>query len=296
MSKSLLEFFTRSLGSFQQSSQTIQVLTTLQASTYPPPPWNPATTRCRIVVLDSSFNPPTSAHAHMALAALENQQVGGQHDDAHRGPATDAQRLVLLLSVNNADKAPKPASFPHRLTMMEVFGRDILERSKTPLEVDVAVTTLPYFHDKSAAMAAHPAYATASGWQPHSQVFLAGFDTLVRILQPKYYGGQQGMLEALAGFFSRAQLRITMRPDDEWGTTDDQRAWAAQRDIPLLTNPNVVMVDAVQGERVMKAVSSSKVRHLAMTGDEAELDGYVCDEVKRWILEQKLFRKDLAVP
>ena len=48
-----------------------------------------------ISVLDSSFNPPTNAHAALARAPLD---ALGEQPDA----------TLLLLSVTNADKAPKP--------------------------------------------------------------------------------------------------------------------------------------------------------------------------------------------
>lgn len=48
-----------------------------------------------LYVLDSSFNPPTKAHFHMALSAL-------RHDAPRDG--LDVKRLLLLLAVRNADK------------------------------------------------------------------------------------------------------------------------------------------------------------------------------------------------
>ena len=75
-------------------------------------------------------------------------------------------RVLLLLATNNADKAPRPAAFPHRLAMMYVFARDLAELLAagpspgpgTGMAIDIGVTTEPYFHSKSAAVAESPFY------------------------------------------------------------------------------------------------------------------------------------------
>ncbi|KKY37844.1 putative cytidylyltransferase family protein [Diaporthe ampelina] len=187
-------------------------------------------------------------------AALRGGPAGQRHG------LTDDVRLLLLLAVNNADKAPKPATFEERLLMMEAFAGDIqrawrtLERQTAAQEkgegaqedgatlpVDIGLTTHPYFHDKSGAIAASPEYdfrstRTDNEGEPHtSQIFLAGYDTLIRIFTPKYYASpvpeagidppqpdKTPMQMALDPFLARAQLRVTMRTDDEWGGREDQ--------------------------------------------------------------------------
>ena len=97
--KNLVPFFSQSLSSFQTSKDAFRVLCTLPHRTpASPAPRKPAAAISNLIVLDSSFNPPTRAHAEMARAAMGD--VKG-----------DAKRLVLLLAVNNADKAAQPASF-----------------------------------------------------------------------------------------------------------------------------------------------------------------------------------------
>lgn len=193
---------------------------------------------------------------------------GGTTDAAGQGTASEGDlRLLLLLAVNNADKAPKPASFEHRLLMMHKFAGDIQKawRGATQqtdtttrtaeqeeglgrldeIPVDIGLTTHPYFHEKSAAIATSPEYSSSSpanpssSFEPHAeQIFLAGFDTLIRIFNPKYYRppvpeagveppppgapDKTPIQIALDPFFARVRLRITMRTDDEWGGEDDQ--------------------------------------------------------------------------
>ncbi|KAJ4412849.1 hypothetical protein N0V82_008700 [Gnomoniopsis sp. IMI 355080] len=209
-----------------------------------------------LIILDSSFNPPTIAHMAMATSALHNLRT--QRDIAGRLKGGDAAaaktskqqssddndgvRLLLLLAVNNADKAPKPASFEQRLLLMQHFAADIqrawrearAEDAEDELPVDIGLTTHPYFHDKSAAIAASPEYSFAPS--SSEQVFLAGYDTLIRIFNPKYYTAAAEapddrttttpMQVALDPFLSRARLRITMRTDAEWGGRAEQEQFA----------------------------------------------------------------------
>lgn len=297
--KQLTDFFSRSLSSFHSSPDVFRILCTLpHHSGSKEPTSRPSTSKLqqRLVVLDSSFNPPTRAHAEMAKSALKwassSSSEGG------------AARLMLLLSVNNADKAPKPASFPTRLGMMEGFGHELLKSlaneeglSNGP-EIDLAVTKMPYFHDKARVIAESGFYASSGSPEPE-QVFLAGFDTVIRIFNPKYYntetmsGSEGGMRAALGPFFERARLRVTMRTDDEWGGEDEQvgyvkglgegklgevggdAAWAGR-------------VDLVEGKKG-SGVSSSKVRELVKNGDEKALEEMVDGEVLRWIDEEGLY-------
>ncbi|KAH8125792.1 hypothetical protein ACSS6W_005652 [Trichoderma asperelloides] len=294
--KQLVDFFSRSLSSFHSSPDVFRILCTLphhSGSKEPASRPSTAKPRQRLVVLDSSFNPPTRAHAEMAKSALKwassSSSEGG------------AARLMLLLSVNNADKAPKPASFPTRLGMMEGFGHELLrsfasEEEGRP-EIDLAVTKMPYFHDKARVIAESGFYGPlgSSAGGPE-QVFLAGFDTVIRIFNPKYYSAEEGgMRAALGPFFERARLRVTMRTDDEWGGEDEQvgyvkglgeggldevggdAAWAGR-------------VDLVEG-REGSGVSSSRVREMVKRGEREELGEMVDGEVLRWIDEKGLYRE-----
>ncbi|KAK7712268.1 hypothetical protein SLS63_012446 [Diaporthe eres] len=316
------------LRSFQSSGRAFQLI---QQHAPTPTPSSPAAARkCRtLVVLDSSFNPPTLAHMQMATSALQDLRDQQSIAAALRGGSagqrhglTDGVRLLLLLAVNNADKAPKPATFEERLLMMGAFagdlqrawrtlekqmeakGEDIHARAlahedEATLPVDVGLTTHPYFHDKSAAIATSPEYdfhsaQTDNTGEPHtSQIFLAGYDTLIRIFTPKYYTSpvpeagidppqldKTPMQMALDPFFARAQLRVTMRTDDDWGGREDQlgylerimhgneleevggrREWARR----------VELVEGMSGDTEGGAVSSTLAREAVKAGDWGRL-------------------------
>ncbi|KAM0316214.1 hypothetical protein ACHAPQ_011380, partial [Fusarium lateritium] len=238
--RALVSSFSRALTSFQSSSDTFRILCTLPHTSNVPAPRRPGHSVRDLVILDSSFNPPTLAHASMARSALSPE---------------GRQRLMLLLSVNNADKAPKPASFPIRLSMMEAMGRELLDEG---VEIDVAVTTMPFFHDKAKAIAELGFYTgTEDGGQP-TQTFLAGFDTIVRIFNPKYY--DEGIQSALGPFFDNCKVRVTTRPDETWGGVEEQRAWLTKERVRNVGGDEawVDRVDMVEGREGDEDVSSSR--------------------------------------
>ncbi|KAF3491874.1 uncharacterized protein GIQ15_01391 [Arthroderma uncinatum] len=171
-----------------------------------------------LYVLDSSFNPPTIAHAQMVTSALRAAHTKG----------STPSRLLLLLAIQNADKQPKPALFEDRLVMMRLAAEDLQESISKDiaqddgLAIDIGVTKRPYFVDKAVAI------ATGNGGvypQEVEQVHLTGYDTLVRIFEPRYYPAENlGVLDA---FFNLHRLRVMLRPDASWGDRDEQQAFLA---------------------------------------------------------------------
>lgn len=333
------------LRQFQASGKAFQLL-----DTSPPAPAAAAAARaprrCKtLVILDSSFNPPTLAHMQMALSALRDLRTQRDIAAALKGGAAaeraaargrgigvggddDGVRLLLLLAVNNADKAPKPAPFEQRLLMMRYFAGDIQRawraaeaqtqtQAQTPalaetragqeqgraaelgqeddLPVDIGLTTHPYFHDKSAAIASSSDYDFSSSSSPAEpaateQIFLAGYDTLIRIFNPKYYSApvpeagvgssdKTPMQASLDPFLERVRLRIMMRTDADWGGREEQmryveglvdgdelesvggrREWAKR----------VEMVEAMEAEEGL-VVSSTEARAAVKDGDWQKL-------------------------
>ncbi|KAL7799901.1 Nucleotidylyl transferase [Trichoderma ceciliae] len=302
--KQLVEFFSRSLASFCSSPDAFRVLCTLpRCAGSQEPASRPSSRLQRLVVLDSSFNPPTRAHAKMAKSALEwaflSSSASSSSSSVSSSISSEAgaapARLMLLLAVNNADKAPKPASFPVRLGMMEAFGHDLpgtLQGDIKP-EIDLAVTKMPYFHDKARAIAESGFYSSSGNQEPE-QIFLAGFDTVIRIFNPKYYSTGGGMRAALGPFFERARLRVTMRTDDEWGGEAEQEDYVRGLGEGKLEEVGGDMawagrVDLVEGRG--DAVSSSKVREMVKGGERGGLGSLVDDEVLGWIEEEGLYKE-----
>lgn len=249
-----------------------------------------------LYILDSSFNPPTLAHLRIATSAiLQDTQCQSRN-----------KRLLLLLATQNADKAPKPASFEQRLIMMDIFATDLLktleqgkqghqqeEGGAAGLGIDIGVTTLPYFVEKAITI-------SESGLYPPStpQVHLTGYDTLIRIMNPKYYPPSHD-LAVLAPFLQNHRLRVTYRADDSWGSRAEQddylkgilegklesiggkREWVEKGRIELVEGRK-------EGEEV---ISSTRVRDAVKAGDKGLLEKLVTSGVAEWILKQDLYRE-----
>ncbi|KAJ5171581.1 Cytidylyltransferase [Penicillium coprophilum] len=224
--------------------------------------------------------PPPRAHLRIASTALlENPKP--------------RPRLLLLLATQNADKPSKPASFEDRLVMMELFARDLrahLESSPAfagsgfthgietlPL-IDIGVTKKPYFVDKAAAIEASGSYPVAL-----EQVHLTGYDTLIRILDPKYYPPEH-TLKPLEPFLSKHRLRVTMRPSDE-GDRDGEgmrREWAER-------------IQLVDGRApTERAVSSTRAREASKTAPR-NLDWLVPEQVRQFVLSEHPYSEDSKV-
>ncbi|MBI2192917.1 MAG: nicotinate-nicotinamide nucleotide adenylyltransferase [Planctomycetes bacterium] len=133
----------------------------------------------RLGVLDASFNPPTHAHLRMLELACEKFGLDGR---------------LLLLAKTNVDKPVFGASLAHRLRMMEILARG-LEGSS------VGVTAHGRFVDKARALRA--------AYGPSCSIHLIlGFDTLVRLFDPKYYTDPQA---ALGDLFREAEVLFAHR-------------------------------------------------------------------------------------
>ncbi|KAH9907779.1 Nucleotidylyl transferase [Xylariomycetidae sp. FL2044] len=310
----LVALFTQALKTYQLSSTSFRVLCSLPSSytssslsqpqeLTPEPPTRPPNS---ILVLDSSFNPPTLAHQRMALSALANP-----HYEATRS------RILLLLAINNADKAPKPAAFPQRLAMMYIFALDLLSAARArhgntsgaaavaegvrdPV-VDIAVTTEPYFHAKSAAIARAEFFrgsavnADAAAAAVPEQVYLTGFDTLIRIFDPKYYP-DNSMKDSLEPFFAHSRLRVTMRTDADWGDAEEQRAYLEGLRRGRLDDVGgrrewADRVEMVEGGGEV-AISSTKVREAVARRDWEALKKLVNTGVADWIRAEGLYGEE----
>jgi nicotinamide-nucleotide adenylyltransferase len=239
-----------------------------------------------LYVLDSSFNPPTLAHMRIATSALE--------EIPH-----SSSRLLLLLATQNADKPSKPALFEDRLVMMTLLAQDLHTELTSSLptspddlpQIDIGVTKKPYFVDKAVAI-------EASGEYPNSveQVHLTGYDTLIRIFNPKYYPPEH-TLRPLEPFFTRHRLRVTMRPDDEWGGRKEQEEYLLHlaqggREKDGAKREWARRIQLVEGRKSgEEAVSSTRARNAAQSGDN-RLYSLVPTSVGDYIISQKPYREE----
>jgi nicotinamide-nucleotide adenylyltransferase len=302
-----LEF---ALHAFSASPSPFRIVRTINPTSTPPK---------TLYILDSSFNPPSIAHLALAISALRNPGVG------------DAKppRLLLLFATQNADKKATPASYVSRLAMMTAFAEDLSlslsssqpRPSSSPsaasspklispqddaptappdlsqIPIDIALTTAPYYTDKSTAISTSspPAYPSNP-----VHVYLIGFDTLVRFCAPKYYPSHDPPLSALQPFFEAGNgLRVTERPaegvgeGDPYGSVEQQRTYIEDLGNGVLEKEGFKREWARQIELVVAGegvgVSSTRVREAAKRGDWEGVRGLCTEGVAGWVRGEALY-------
>lgn len=202
-------------------------------------------------------------------------------------------RLLLLFATQNADKAPKPASFEDRLVMMTLFAQELqYETGKSlkqgQLALDIGVTKLPYYHDKATSIDDSGVY----DGQPE-QVHLTGFDSLVRIFNAKYYPPTH-TFAPLEPFLSKHRLRVTYRTDDQWGGREEQRRYVqdiadGKREAEGAKRELANRIELVEGKADGEEVVSSTQARKAAKEDARSLGKYVTPTVQDWIVSEKLY-------
>jgi nicotinamide-nucleotide adenylyltransferase len=268
--------YASALKEFTSSGATFRVLRSIPTNN--PPNSCPIRT---LYVLDSSFNPPSRIHMQIATSALQHDQGAKPH------------RLLLLFATQNADKAPKPASFEDRLVMMTLFAQALRDETGNNLEeerpsVDIGVTKLPYYHDKAASIDQSGVY----DGQPQ-QVHLAGFDSIIRIFNTKYYPPDH-TFAVLEPFLSRHRLRVRYRPDDEWGGRVEQRKYVqdiadGKREMEGAKPEWADRIQLVEGKAEGEEVVSSTLARKAAKTDPKSLEKYVTRTIQDWIISEKLY-------
>lgn len=286
----LVQNFRTALRAFISSPSSFRVLATLSSSTAF---YTPVKT---LYVLDSSFNPPTLAHLRIAISALVH--------DKHAN-SSPTKRLLLLLATQNADKAPKPANFEQRLAMMALFADELVQRMRSLDEekggiggqvvvVDVGVTKSPLYLDKASVMDQSGQYGEIGGGP--EQVHLTGFDSLIRLLDPKYYPPNHN-LEQLESLFSKHRIRVTRRTEDKWGGRKEQDAYLkaladGERESEGVNTEWASRIDLVEGQQEGdEIISSTKVRVASKNGDKDTLEQLVPRAIANFVFQEKLYQE-----
>lgn len=322
--RQLLAECKHNLDAFLNSSSAFRVVRTVPvvSATESTPP-SPRT----LFILDSSFNPPSRAHASLATSALASRK-----QEKYPRP----HRLLLLFSTFNADKSPAPAAFGHRLAMMIVFAEDLVKRlakdtdsasgsttnssstsrlrqesqhlnsayaiqheaGEDSLAIDIALTTQPYYNDKSDAITstAPPPYPSNP-----QHIHITGFDTITRIFAAKYYSKFDPPFSALNSFFDAHGLRVTVRPDEasvDGISVEEQLQWSekvlkvGELDKEGAKREWSKKVEIVEADEEGKGVSSTKIRKAVKSEDWSEVESLCSPGVASWIKDFGLYSED----
>jgi nicotinamide-nucleotide adenylyltransferase len=185
--------------------------------------------------------------------------------------------------------------------MMTLFAQDLLNlisnsssQDTEAVPIDIGVTKAPYYTDKSSAIE-----SDGAEWYPDSprHVHLIGFDTLTRFFAAKYYQDFSPPLSALEPYFSAGHsLRVTLRPDEKYGTVEEQLAFLKNLENGGLESEGGKREWAKQVECVAPneegGVSSTKIRDAAKEGKWEVVDGLCTEGVAGWIRSEALYEDD----
>ena len=122
----------------------------------------------KLGIFSGSFNPITVAHIEMIEAAQERY---------------DLDEILLILARANVDKGVFGLSLADRLLMLKLYA-------VTREDFSVAACSHGKFIEKIEAL--KPAYPRDTHFS-----FIVGYDTFIRLFDPKYYTDLHGALEAL---------------------------------------------------------------------------------------------------
>ncbi|KAL8686955.1 MAG: hypothetical protein Q9218_006743, partial [Villophora microphyllina] len=178
-----------------------------------------------------------------------------------------------------------PAAFEQRLAMMTVFAQDLLDEysalgetllGEDGLAVDIGVTKKPYYNDKAVAIEESGHYDDQKTGEQPQQVHLLGFDSLIRLLDRKYYPPDH-TLAPLNPFFERHRIRVTRRSQEgtNWGSNSDQDRYLGALATGGAENVGgkrewAERIELVEGEA--EDVSSTKVREYAGKKEWSEVE------------------------
>ncbi|KAK6203220.1 nicotinate-nucleotide adenylyltransferase [Scheffersomyces amazonensis] len=252
----------------------------------------------RICVLDSSFNPPHLGHYTLIKESLNPhhyfQDTTPNPNEHEFVDKEDDKAIILLLSVKNADKIkPVPESFENRLEMMYLMANDLSVKFPNSKSISIGLTKHAKFVDKSISILnyLHSDDFNCNYLSPHIKLtFLVGFDTLLRIFNPKYYLPDK-LSTSLEEFMTSTDLFCLTRNNDEVADLEQSKyvediKQGKHIDIPTHWSNNIFLIN--NGEKI-SLISSSNIRASVKSGSD-DWHNKVSSEIKDFIIKEKLYR------
>lgn len=203
----------------------------------------------RCLVLDAAFNPPTIAHWELALAGAR---------------ISEADRILLQISSANVDKPVSGADLGLRVYMVDRLAAE-------DDHVGVSVCSHARFVDKANAL------HTLSPSTRH--IFAIGYDTLIRLFDPKYYSRMTSELDDL---FSNIEFAVANRGGHDETALNDYLRQSPQSEY----KDKIYQITLSEGFR---EISSSETREKIRVGED--VSDWVPDVILDIIRESGLYRK-----
>ncbi|QDS76504.1 hypothetical protein FKW77_005558 [Venturia effusa] len=296
-----------------------------------------------LFILDSSFNPPSRAHLALATTALKTSTEPRpwrllllfstrNADKAAGKPAGFVERIAMmglfaedLMGVLDLGHKKKKRERQRKGENEDEDKEDKEEceqelnieeeeekEEEEEITIDIGLTKAPYYTDKSLAIttANPPAYPNAASL---THIHLLGYDTLTRLLAPKYYPTHTPPLSALGPFFEAGhKLLVLLRPSsspspdpsnpnspfpDPHETDQTQRLFLTSlrhgslEKEGLKTEWAINQISILEGGDVDTAtgISSTLIREAAKKGEWERVGEMCTNGVKAWIEEGGIY-------
>ncbi|ORX57774.1 hypothetical protein BCR36DRAFT_344413 [Piromyces finnis] len=225
-----------------------------------------------IIILDSSFNPPTLAHIKLLIETFKFycEQMLSNRNNANQ---CFHYTFLLLITNNNVDKKIIGASLSQRLKMMEIvtniFQNHIMEivndsfkeikYKLNKINILVGLTNVGRFIDKVTAV---------KRYIPNSLLaFIMGWDTITRFFMKKYYVGID-MKEVLDSFFKESAIICADRIMYNENTNISERKENGELNYFLTEGPaksysnKIYILNNWLNDKIICKVSSSEARNI----------------------------------
>lgn len=234
----------------------------------------------RILILDSSFNPP-----HLGHLTLLNESLAKYND---------SNEILLLLLIQNADKAtPKLDLLENRLNLIYILANSISEKYPST-SINIGLTKHAKFVDKSNAILEELKKSEPIPENLNSPrlTFLLGFDTLIRLFESSYYTGF--LSDALGDFMKTTDLFCLTRAFSDSMLENYQLNYldgiknGKNPDVPSEWYENILVCENKSDHKV---VSSSEIRKSISRGDD-DWKHLVIPEIKDYIVENGYYKEN----
>jgi hypothetical protein len=201
------------------------------------------------LIFPGSFNPPHQGHVTLARAAVKAIKSTLEEDERSR-PVEPP--IFLELSITNADKPPiDPSTVSDRVHKM-------LELDSLPEKWGVLLTRAPLFADKMTCL--NECIMEPSHGPLPKISFVIGSDTMLRIVDPKYYGHEQSaMVEAIRSM-KGVHFVVGGRLEQHKDSTAPRRFVAGGQELQGLPEDIREMFTIIQEKDFRVDLSSSEIR------------------------------------
>ena len=197
------------------------------------------------LVFPGSINPPHVGHISLAKAAVRTANRVVEKKYNHHG-------VFMELSLTNADKPPiDPKTVSDRISRF-------CQLDDLPEKWGVILSRAPLFSQKVSTLQSC-VIDTSMGPVPEIS-FVIGTDTLVRILNPKYYGNEESaMLEALRSM-TGVHFLVGGRLEQIKGSSEPPRFVSGREELTGLPEDVKAMFTIIEEEDFRVDISSTEIR------------------------------------